>query len=188
MDRHEWTVIDHMGRDRRCRVVRDPLTLSPAESSSETTFTAEMFAGAEILRLAEEVAALRAVIERDGDIRRVAPVLDAAERHTPGEIYAATVAERKKQADRERARIRRELERECRESGGLDFDDIARVCPESPVASDINWSRKDAERSRLRPLLERCLHTMSPGVLVSEDALAELLADLRLELGPAKEG
>lgn len=44
------------------------------------------------------------------------------------------------------------------------------------------------ERSRLRPLLERCLHTMSPGVLVSEDALAELLADLRLELGLDKEG
>jgi hypothetical protein len=32
----------------------------------------------EILRLAEENAALRKVIERDGDIRRVAPVLDAA--------------------------------------------------------------------------------------------------------------
>lgn len=39
------------------------------------------------------------------------------------------------------------------------------------------------ERARLRPLLERCLHTMSHGVLVSEEAHEQLLADLRRELG-----
>lgn len=38
----------------------------------------EGFICREILRLAEENVALRAVIERDGDIRRVTPVLDAA--------------------------------------------------------------------------------------------------------------
>lgn len=74
MDRYEWTD-EVMGAKQH---VRRPASAAPFAALTGTASQREEVLAREILRLAEENAVLQAVIARDGDIRRVAPVLDAA--------------------------------------------------------------------------------------------------------------